>query len=90
MVNPFYGESIQQLLAWRAAARRELASGVKDTSFHGGDTGGTSTVYHDLTPERRIQLINAELYRQQPDVYPMGRRITRTRMIFNRCHPPPL
>jgi len=69
MANLFYNVPIETLLVWLDAAREDLAAGSTQTAWGAADSSAQRQV--NLTPQRRIELIWAELNRQDPDTYPL-------------------
>lgn len=85
-MNPFYGVEPALLVTALADARSEILNGGKAlTQWGAGDTSGTFTLYSKLPPERRIELIWAELCRLNPTAYPCDamRRRNITTARFN-------
>jgi hypothetical protein len=68
-MNPFYGAVKADLEQWLSDAREEVAGGKTLSQFGAGDTSGAFMTQRSLPPERRIELLWAELSRIDPDHY---------------------
>jgi hypothetical protein len=66
----FRGASQAQLEAWLADVNEEIATGKVNTDFGAGDTNFRAAVDGRLSPERRRNLLLADLSILDPATYP--------------------
>lgn len=84
-LNPFIGQSREQLETWLASAQTDLAAGKTLSSYGSGDVSGSKQV--QMTPLERIEKLLYALYLIDPDTYPLAsiRRVTRTQVnVYSR------
>lgn len=84
-LNPFIGQSREQLETWLTSAQADLAAGKTLSSYGAGDSSASKQV--QMTPLERIEKLLYALYLIDPDTYPLTsiKRTNRTQVqVYNR------